>query len=82
MWASPWNCEISVFVGGGGVPMLHTSGLLFVLVFMLLGWWPVGWTSCCPLEWRLAYCRCVGASVLGRVCAACEGTCGSVVVLI
>jgi hypothetical protein len=45
--------------------MLHSSGLLFVLVFMLLVWWLVGWTSCFPLEWRLAYCRCAGASVLG-----------------
>jgi hypothetical protein len=53
--------------------MLHTSGLLFVLVFMLLVWWPVGWTSCFPLEWKLAYCRCVGASVLGRVCTCMRG---------
>jgi hypothetical protein len=30
--------------------MLHCSGLLFVLVFMLLVWWPVGWTSCFPLS--------------------------------
>jgi hypothetical protein len=62
--------------------MLHSSGLLFVLVFMLLVWWPVSWTSCFPLEWRLAYCRCAGASVLGGVCTACVGTCGSVIVLV
>jgi hypothetical protein len=42
--------------GGGGVPMLPSGGVPFVLVVILVVWGPVGWTSCFPLEWRLAYC--------------------------